>query len=305
MAITQEFCEQYWTNLGGSTLQNSSTATYHPSRKLSKLDEPDTRDTAREVRTNSYAIYSSGPLHMNEQRQDDKLEPIYNSPVLIQGAALKTIRGRSTIGTCGKRGSGRSVLAVRHDDDDCYVSLTWAICLYTVKWPNSYFLPFQMQTLRVWVNLGAMAIKGYSVFPKSFKTGEFPFDGFVSFLGHSLVYVSVCGTGVFPLCKDAAGVFYGPRVFSSLRLVVLPRLERSVYTTILSISNRGEKRWLYAFLESIRGKGNTNRLDQEWNSAQSIIYDDNHYLKRASFNTHMLYIDLRSGRTIKIGNAPV
>ena len=29
------------------------TATYHPSRKLSKLDEPDTRDTAGEVWTNS------------------------------------------------------------------------------------------------------------------------------------------------------------------------------------------------------------------------------------------------------------
>ena len=34
--------------------QNSScTATYHPSGKLSKLDEPDMRDTAGEVRTNS------------------------------------------------------------------------------------------------------------------------------------------------------------------------------------------------------------------------------------------------------------
>ena len=29
------------------------TATYHPSRKLSKLDEPDMRDTAGEVRTSS------------------------------------------------------------------------------------------------------------------------------------------------------------------------------------------------------------------------------------------------------------
>ena len=29
------------------------TATYHPSRKLSKLDETDMRDTAKEVGTNS------------------------------------------------------------------------------------------------------------------------------------------------------------------------------------------------------------------------------------------------------------
>ena len=40
--------------------------TYYPSRKLSKLDEPDMRNTAREVRTNSLAISSCGPLHMDE-----------------------------------------------------------------------------------------------------------------------------------------------------------------------------------------------------------------------------------------------
>ena len=37
-----------------NTPQNSSyMATYHASRKLSKLDEPDIQDTAREVRMNS------------------------------------------------------------------------------------------------------------------------------------------------------------------------------------------------------------------------------------------------------------
>ena len=47
-------CEQYWTSPGGNTPQNSSyTATNNPSRKLCKLDEPDTRDTAGEVRTSS------------------------------------------------------------------------------------------------------------------------------------------------------------------------------------------------------------------------------------------------------------
>ena len=39
---------------------------------------------------------------VDEQRQDDQLEPIYNSSVSIQDA---------------ERGSGRSVLAVWHDDD--------------------------------------------------------------------------------------------------------------------------------------------------------------------------------------------
>ena len=52
---------------------------------------------------------------MNE---DDQLEPIYNSSVLIQDIALKTTREQWTIETCGERGSGRSVQATQHDDDD-------------------------------------------------------------------------------------------------------------------------------------------------------------------------------------------
>ena len=61
-----------------------------PSEKVSKLDEPDMRDTAGEVGTNSWVTYICGPLHMDEQRQDDQLEPTYNSSVLIQDVALKT-----------------------------------------------------------------------------------------------------------------------------------------------------------------------------------------------------------------------
>ena len=40
----------------------------------------------------------------------------YNSWVPIEEIALKTSRQRWTIKTGGERGSGRSVLAVRHDD---------------------------------------------------------------------------------------------------------------------------------------------------------------------------------------------
>ena len=36
-----------------TTQSSSCTATYHPSQKLSKLDEPDKRDTVGEVGTNS------------------------------------------------------------------------------------------------------------------------------------------------------------------------------------------------------------------------------------------------------------
>ena len=52
--IAQEYYEPYWINPGSNIPQNSScTATYHPSRKPSKLDESDMRDTAGELRTNS------------------------------------------------------------------------------------------------------------------------------------------------------------------------------------------------------------------------------------------------------------
>ena len=53
-ATTQECCKQYWTGPGDNTPQSSSyMATYHPSRKLSKLDEPDMQDTVGEVGTSS------------------------------------------------------------------------------------------------------------------------------------------------------------------------------------------------------------------------------------------------------------
>ena len=34
-------------------------------------------------------MYSYGPLHMAEQRQDDQLEPTYSSPVPIHDVALE------------------------------------------------------------------------------------------------------------------------------------------------------------------------------------------------------------------------
>ena len=55
---------------------------------------------------------------MVNQRKDDQLEPIYNSSVPIQDVDLKTYWKRWTIETGGERGSRRSVLAARHDDDN-------------------------------------------------------------------------------------------------------------------------------------------------------------------------------------------
>ena len=55
---------------------------------------------------------------MDEQRQDDQRELIYNSSLLILDVALKTYRERWTIKTGGGRGLGRFVLVAWHDDDD-------------------------------------------------------------------------------------------------------------------------------------------------------------------------------------------
>ena len=61
-------------------------------------------------------MYSYGPPHMAEKKQDEHLEHTYSSYVRIRDVALKTCQRRRTIGRNGKRGSGISVLAVRHDD---------------------------------------------------------------------------------------------------------------------------------------------------------------------------------------------
>ena len=65
-------------------------------------------------------MYSYGPPHMAEQKQDDQLEHTYSSYVGIQDVALKTCQRRWTIGGSIERGSGISVLAARHDDDDVF-----------------------------------------------------------------------------------------------------------------------------------------------------------------------------------------
>ena len=118
-AITQECREQYWTSPGDNTPQSSSyTATNHLSRKLSKLNEEDMRDTAEKVETSSCVMYSCGPLHMDKQSQDVQLEPTYSSSVPTRDVALRICREQWTIGRCGERGSRISVMIAWHDDDD-------------------------------------------------------------------------------------------------------------------------------------------------------------------------------------------
>ena len=68
-SIPQECSELYWTSSEATPHKTAAVrppTTYH--KKLSKLDEPDMKDTAEEVRTNSLAMYSCRPLHKDEQR---------------------------------------------------------------------------------------------------------------------------------------------------------------------------------------------------------------------------------------------
>ena len=76
-------------------------------------------------------MYSYGPLHMDEEKQDDQLKHTSSRYVRIQDVALKTCQRRWTIGKSGERGSGISVLAAWHDDDDDDDPIIVATYLYT------------------------------------------------------------------------------------------------------------------------------------------------------------------------------
>ena len=96
-----------------------------------KLDEPDMQDTAGEAGTSSKVMYSYGSPHMAKQKQDDQLEHTYSSYVRIWDVALKTCQRRWTIGRSGEKGSGISMQAAQHDDDDQEGLSTW---LYHIKY---------------------------------------------------------------------------------------------------------------------------------------------------------------------------
>ena len=81
------------------------TNTNHLFLKPSKLDKQDMWDTGGEIKMNSKAMYSDGPLHAEDLVLDDQLEPINHSSVLIQDVTWKTYREWWTIETSGERWS--------------------------------------------------------------------------------------------------------------------------------------------------------------------------------------------------------
>ena len=63
-------------------------------------------------------MYSYGPPHMAEQKQDDQHEHTFSNYVRIRDVVQKTCLRRWTIGKSGEKGSGISVLPAHDDDDD-------------------------------------------------------------------------------------------------------------------------------------------------------------------------------------------
>ena len=123
-ATTQECWEKYWTSLGDNTPRDAKcTATYLPSRKLYRSEEPDMPDTAGEAKTSSLVTYYYGPPHMAKQKQVDQPELTYSSYVRTQDVTQKTCRRWWTIGKSGERWSRISVLAARLDDDEAKFSV--------------------------------------------------------------------------------------------------------------------------------------------------------------------------------------
>ena len=116
------------------------------------LDKPDMRETTQEVRIKSKAIFSCRPCHMDEQRQDDQQEPIYNSSVLILDRALKTSQERWMIEMGGKRGSGRSMLAARHNDDDDENFSSIYLLMHKRKRECIFFFKFRISLQQAYLN---------------------------------------------------------------------------------------------------------------------------------------------------------
>ena len=101
-------------------------------------------------------MYSYGPPHMAEQKQDDQLEHTYSSSVRILDVALKTCLRRRTIGKSGERGSGISVLATRHDDEDLSSKLKSKLKNLSWQWYQLQLVHLE-QSLKAWRKTGGIS----------------------------------------------------------------------------------------------------------------------------------------------------
>ena len=89
----------------------------HPTKQQLNGHLPQIKKTIQVRRTRHAGHYwrsrdelISGPLHMDEQRQDDQLETTHNRSVSIRDVTQKTCWKQWTIERDGGRGLGRSAL---------------------------------------------------------------------------------------------------------------------------------------------------------------------------------------------------
>ena len=116
---TQEFCKQNWTSLEGSTQQSSGcTTTYHPPRKLSKLDGPDMRDhcwRSRDELISDVLLWT--PSH--GRAKAGRPARTYTQQLCVDmGCSPEDLPEAMDDREGGERGSGITVLMLQNDDDD-------------------------------------------------------------------------------------------------------------------------------------------------------------------------------------------
>ena len=139
-------------------------------------------------------MYSCGPPHMDVQKQDDQHELTYSNYVRTQDVTLKTCQRQWMIGRSGERGSGISVLAARHDDDDendqRVPFLTIQFVCTQFKWSNNSIWPID-RILSGATTPGERGTRSNGTkeilhIPQISKTEASWSDCLVLYLGHSL-----------------------------------------------------------------------------------------------------------------------
>ena len=94
------------------------TATCLPSRKLSKLDEREMQDTTGETETSSLSDILLWTPTYGRAKAGWPARTYIQQLCEDTNVTLNTCQKWWTIGRSGGRGSGISMLAARHDDDD-------------------------------------------------------------------------------------------------------------------------------------------------------------------------------------------
>ena len=129
-------------------------------------------------------LISDVPLHIDEQKQDDQLEPTHSSSVPIRDVVLKTCRKQWTIGRGGERGLGVSI--AWHDNDDLLKrsfgspsTMHVYTCVYIYIYIYMNLLSSFLETSPHLLVLNWTVIKEHYYLVSSFKKIPFPIFSFL------------------------------------------------------------------------------------------------------------------------------